>query len=909
MEVVGQTPAAKVQTPTAKSIIHQKFGKNASYNIEEVVESTQNGCPGLSIPQQGPCLYRCSLQLLDFSITSEPCKRKKDAEQSAARLAVDKLGLQTAAANPTPQQASDDLISRITRLFSDEFLSSLHPSTGPHPLTGHLRQASRSDDARNGLVPIPILAACDSKLNILCKYVNPKAESNILLTLELILKAARSNSSVAISDGNLWIWKQSPYTQETMKQILDQISDLKEEDISIEAIYIPCSIEKPVISVPLHVLSGGYYMDAIARELGVVDTSHVLVSRTIGKTSSDMRIYFTSPCLPLQLDSASKTSNGKEALDSDASLNPRACYFSGQDIHGDAILAAIGYTWRSKELHSENISLCAYYRMLVGRLPDGGYKLSREAFLAAELPLEFTTRSNWRGSFPRDLLCTFCRQNWLSEPEFSVVNIDESKQSSEVPETHKKLKLSNPSKDAISLELFGCGVKILSKNQDIIIECSPQGSFRRQNDAIQNASLKVLSWLNKYLKQIDMPLDIHGIRVYPDKFRKELSLCLSVHNFQHNSLFESQDELKSFHIEGPDTGVYPSNGCLACICYSISLKQQGEQTKEVVESCNEFEFEIGTGAVSPLLELCVTQMSTDQTASFATELPPKNLIMAAAGDHAWSISQLPLEGYCLEYSVNLVRVTEPSEDRMEQALFSPPLSKQRVEYALKHINESGAATLVDFGCGSGSLLDSLMNYPSSLEKIVGVDISRKGLTRAAKLLHTKLNRNKTIKSATLYDGSITVFDPRLYGVDIGTCLEVIEHMEEDQAQLFGEVVLGYFCPKILIVSTPNYEYNPILQKEDDKAECKFRNHDHKFEWTREQFNRWASELASKYKYSVEFSGVGGSGHVEPGFASQIAVFKIGDEERGQHLAEDSKDEYEVLWEWNAAADDMSTSAL
>ncbi|OAY65047.1 Small RNA 2'-O-methyltransferase [Ananas comosus] len=41
---------------------------------------------------------------------------------------------------------------------------------------------------------------------------------------------------------------------------------------------------------------------------------------------------------------------------------------------------------------------------------------------------------------------------------------------------------------------------------------------------------------------------------------------------------------------------------------------------------------------------------------------------------------------------------------------------------------------VDFGCGSGSLLDSLMEHTTSLEKIVGVDISRKSLTRAAKVV-------------------------------------------------------------------------------------------------------------------------------------------------------------------------------
>ena len=49
---------------------------------------------------------------------------------------------------------------------------------------------------------------------------------------------------------------------------------------------------------------------------------------------------------------------------------------------------------------------------------------------------------------------------------------------------------------------------------------------------------------------------------------------------------------------------------------------------------------------------------------------------------------------CLDYSCSLLRVTQPLEDRMEQAFFSPPLSKQRVEFAVKYIKESHASTLV-----------------------------------------------------------------------------------------------------------------------------------------------------------------------------------------------------------------------
>lgn len=134
-------------------------------------------------------------------------------------------------------------------------------------------------------------------------------------------------------------------------------------------------------------------------------------------------------------------------------------------------------------------------------------------------------------------------------------------------------------------------------------------------------------------------------------------------------------------------------------------------------------------------------------------------------------------------------------------------------------------------------------------------------------------------------------------------------MEEEDACLFGDVVLSSFTPKILVVSTPNYEYNVILQgcapptQEDDPDEkfqgqtCKFRNHDHKFEWTRAQFEHWASQLATKHNYSVEFSGVGGAADCEPGFASQIAIFRRGEDGNLTNM-EMVDSQYAPIWEWS-----------
>ncbi|KAJ4702952.1 Small RNA 2'-O-methyltransferase-like [Melia azedarach] len=867
METGGLSAVAvKKASLTPKAIIFQKFGKAAQYTIDEVQDVAQNGCPGLAIPQKGPCLYRCNLQLPEFSVVSETFKKKKDAEQSAAEKALDKLGIHASPNNPSAEEAWDKLIASVKYLFSDEFISS------PHPLSGHFRAALQRDGDLYGSVPASVIVAYDSKLSNLCKLINTK-ESN----------------------------SQNPQILYALKPYLSQVH-----------------WKRPFSHCTLNVSSTGYYLDVIARKLGLTDGNNVLVSRTIGKASSEMRLYFAAP-MSYVLDLSSDLLDFKEVVHFEGSLNPRASYFFGQDVYGDAVLASIGYTWKSKDLFHEDVTLQSYYRMLINLMPSGVYKLSREAILTAELPEAFTTRTNWRGSFPREVL-------WSAEREKACTSGDQ--------------------------ERVRCEVKIFSKSQDLILECSPKELYKKQSDAIQSACLKVLSWLNAYFKDPEMPLkklnDFSGslnIQFYPKNFFKKFALYRSIRSVQHSKT-EGDKLLKPnsidmlngtpehgihcLSIEGPDSGVCPSNGCLSFICYSVSLVIEGEQMKELLESKEEFEFEIGAGAVIPHVEAVTTQMSVGQSACFTKELPPRDFILAVADDSARTLSLLSSKTCCLEYYITLLQVTEPPEDRMEQAFFSPPLSKQRVEYAVQHIRESCATTLVDFGCGSGSLLDSLLDYPTSLEKIVGVDISQKSLSRAAKVLHSKLSKKldavvpcTKVKSAVLYDGSITVSDSRLRSFDIGTCLEVIEHMEEDEASLFGSIVLSYFRPRILIVSTPNYEYNVILQKssltsqEDDPDEktqlqsCKFRNHDHKFEWTRDQFNCWATELATRHNYSVEFSGVGGSANIEPGFASQIAVFRSRStpEEDKDNPSEDgdSTHYYKVIWEWDSS--NWSRSAL
>ena len=289
--------------------------------------------------------------------------------------------------------------------------------------------------------------------------------------------------------------------------------------------------------------------------------------------------------------------------------------------------------------------------------------------LTAQLPSTFTTKANWRGAFPRDVLCTFCRQQRLSEPIISAVSVIASSKSSDkqnlqvvdsaaVEQDHanRGTIVGNEGQRLESEDTFRCEVRIYSKSQELILECSPIDTFKKQFDSIQNVSLRVLLWLDAYFKDLHVSLerltsyaDALAIRFNPERFFEELASCRSVHSGL-NSKVEGEISHKSNgvklpcnyvgcgdsfpNIRGSDSGISPSNGSLVCISYNVALKADGVEVMETMENNDEFEFEIGFGGVIPCLEAIVQQMSVGQSACFSAELPPRDFILASTLDSA-----------------------------------------------------------------------------------------------------------------------------------------------------------------------------------------------------------------------------------------------------------------------------------
>ena len=112
-----------------------------------------------------------------------------------------------------------------------------------------------------------------------------------------------------------------------------------------------------------------------------------------------------------------------------------------------------------------------------------------------------------------------------------------------------------------------------------------------------------------------------------------------------------------------------------------------------------------------------------------------------------------------------------------------------------------------------------------------------------------------------------------YHFDVVTLIEVIEHLYLNDLAKLVEHVFAYIRPRLVIVTTPNADFNVLFET----MICgQFRHADHKFEFTRNEFNAWAQQIALTYRYLVEFSGVGDAPpneqHRNIGTCTQIAIF-------------------------------------
>ncbi|XP_005423755.1 small RNA 2'-O-methyltransferase [Geospiza fortis] len=204
--------------------------------------------------------------------------------------------------------------------------------------------------------------------------------------------------------------------------------------------------------------------------------------------------------------------------------------------------------------------------------------------------------------------------------------------------------------------------------------------------------------------------------------------------------------------------------------------------------------------------------------------------------------------------------------------FEPPLYKQRYQFVKDLVEKYKPKKVADLGCADCSLL-WMLKFCSCIEVLAGLDICanvmKERMHTLSPLPVDYLQPSERSLTVTLHHGSVAHKDPCMLGFDLVTCIELIEHLEESELKKFPEVVFGFMAPSIVVISTPNSEFNCLLPQV-----MLYRHPDHKFEWSQAEFQSWALETARCYDYSVEFTGVGHppTGMEKVGFCTQIGVF-------------------------------------
>ncbi|MER6997013.1 3' terminal RNA ribose 2'-O-methyltransferase Hen1 [Streptomyces sp. NPDC000410] len=256
------------------------------------------------------------------------------------------------------------------------------------------------------------------------------------------------------------------------------------------------------------------------------------------------------------------------------------------------------------------------------------------------------------------------------------------------------------------------------------------------------------------------------------------------------------------------------------------------------------------------------------------EHPEQQLITSRYLSRRWGLTRQAME------RLELVRLAESDDlevedvdnavDETRDTEERPvPLAEHRREAILTALRAAGASTVLDLGCGQGQLVQALLKDVRFTE-IVGVDVSARALAVAARRLRLDRMGERQSERVTLFQGSLTYTDKRLGGYDAAVLSEVIEHLDLPRLPALEYAVFGSARPRTVIVTTPNVEYNV---RWESLPAGHVRHSDHRFEWTREEFRRWAEQVAVRHGYGVAFVGVGDD-DPEVGAPTQMAVFTM-----------------------------------
>jgi 3' terminal RNA ribose 2'-O-methyltransferase Hen1 len=254
--------------------------------------------------------------------------------------------------------------------------------------------------------------------------------------------------------------------------------------------------------------------------------------------------------------------------------------------------------------------------------------------------------------------------------------------------------------------------------------------------------------------------------------------------------------------------------------------------------------------------------------------PAKNLITRRYLAYQQSLVREALSQLADETEVD-DQAAQAEEERLEEET-TPGVNlhaqrQQTVLGALRVPPRAGSPMqrVLDLGCGEGKFLQLLMGE-KQFSEMAGVEVSSATLKYAARRLHYDRFSEAQRERLKLWHGSLLYRDKRLAGFDAATLIEVIEHIPPERLDLLQQNLFAAIRPRRIIITTPNREFNVHFT---GMKPGQLRHRDHRFEWTRAEFENWCREAAARYNYEVKFTGIGPE-MPNTGALTQMGIFDL-----------------------------------
>jgi len=247
--------------------------------------------------------------------------------------------------------------------------------------------------------------------------------------------------------------------------------------------------------------------------------------------------------------------------------------------------------------------------------------------------------------------------------------------------------------------------------------------------------------------------------------------------------------------------------------------------------------------------------------------PEKDLIVSRYLKRQAALTRVALERLLIDEPEREEAVLEEPPAEEEPAERQLSAHTQRLERVLDLLRQTGAKRVLDLGCGEGRLLRLLL-AEKQFEFVTGMDVSWRALEIARERIRLDRMNERQRARVELMQGSLVYRDARLCGFDAAAVVEVIEHLDAPRLAAFERNLFEFAQPTHIVLTTPNAEYNALFPT---LPEGRFRHSDHRFEWTRAEFESWATRIAGRFGYTVRLEGIGPE-DPQHGHLSQIAIF-------------------------------------